>query len=101
MILVRDIFRIKFGQTKQATALWKQASGMLKESGYGVNSVRLLTDLVGPDYYTLILETTYNSLADWDKAHQSARGNQPWTDVYKQIQALTETGRREILSIIE
>ena len=55
MIVVRDIFRLKFGQSKDAIAHWKEAARLLRESGYGASSVRLLTDLSGAPYYTLVL----------------------------------------------
>ena len=44
MIVVRDIFRLKFGQSKEATALWKEAAASLRTSGHGAVNVRLLTD---------------------------------------------------------
>ena len=75
MIVVRDIFRLKFGQAKEPTALWKQAVELLKKSGYGVRDARLLTDLAGLDYYTIVLESTYDSVAQWEKAHESAKTN--------------------------
>jgi len=62
--------------------------------------VRLLTDLAGAPYYTVILESTFNSVADWEAAHQAARGNAPWKDVYAKIIPFTETGTREILSVV-
>ncbi len=100
MILVRDIFRLKFGQSKDAMPLWKEAAQLLRTSGYGAQSVRLLTDLTGPAYYTVVLESTFNSLADWEKAHLAARENAPWKAVYAKIIPLTEEGRREILSVV-
>jgi len=100
MIVVRDTFRLKFGQSKEAIALWKEAASLLQKSGYGVVNVRLLTDLVGPDYYTVVLESTFNSVSDWEKAHQAARENAPWKAVYAKIIPFTEVGRREILTVV-
>lgn len=99
MIVVRDIFQIKFGQTKEAVALWKEGAALLKASGFPVD-VRLLTDLVGPAYYTLILESTWKSLSDWEKAHGAAKENAPWKAVYAKIVPYTESGRREMLSVL-
>jgi len=100
MIVVRDIFRLKFGQSKEATALWKEAAGLLRSSGYGAKDVRLLTDLAGAPYYTVVLESTFESVTEWEKAHLAARDNAPWKAVYAKIIPFTESGRREILSII-
>lgn len=35
MVVVRDIFRLKFGQSKEPMALWKEAVALLRTSGYG------------------------------------------------------------------
>ena len=100
MVVVRDIFRLKFGQSKEAMGLWKEAAQLLRTSGYGAANVRLLTDLVGPGYYTVVLESTFESAGDWEKAHAAARDNAPWKAVYSKIIPLTEEGRREILSVV-
>jgi hypothetical protein len=100
MIVVRDIFRLKFGQAKEAVALWKEAAASLRTSGYGALDVRLLTDLAGAPYYTVVLESTFNSVAEWEKAHQAARDNAPWRALYAKIIPFTEIGRREILSVV-
>lgn len=100
MVVVRDVFRLKFGQSKEAMALWKDAATLLRSSGYGAVDVRLLTDLAGAPYYTVVLESTFNSVAEWEKAHQAARDNAPWKAVYAKIIPFTETGHREILSVI-
>jgi len=100
MVIVRDIFRLKFGQSKEAVALWKEAAKSLRTSGYGAIDVRLLSDFAGTDYYTVVLESTYNSAAEWEKAHHAARDNQEWRDLYARIIPFTEAGRREILSVI-
>jgi hypothetical protein len=42
----------------------------------------------------------FNSAADWEKAHLAARDNAKWKALYAKIVPLTETGHREILSVI-
>jgi hypothetical protein len=101
MIVVRDIFRIKFGKTKEATALWKQAMSVAQRIGYGKAGARLLTDLAGPSYYTLILETMHESLAHWESASRAVRADSQWQTIYQQITPLTDEGRREILSVVQ
>ena len=101
MIVVRDVFRVKFGETREATELWKQAMVSIQKSGYGAKSLRLLSDLAGPPFYTLVLESTFDSISQWEQAHQAAKSNAAWRDAYQQIILLTESGHREILSVVE
>lgn len=101
MIVVRDIFRLRFGQAKDASALWKQAVEVLKQGGFGVRGVRLLTDLAGQAYYTVVLESTYDSLAEWEQAHVKAKSNAQWRELYQRIVPMTEHGRREIFSVVQ
>jgi hypothetical protein len=70
--------------------------------GFGVWRGRrsAATDLAGAPYYTIVLETTFNSAADWEKAHLAARDNTKWKALYAKIVPLTETDHREILSVI-
>jgi hypothetical protein len=100
MVVVRDVFRLKFGQSKEAVALWKEALALLRDSGYGAVNVRLLTDLVGEPYYTVVLESIFNSVTEWERAHLAARENARWKAVYAKIIPFTESGRREILSVV-
>jgi len=100
MIVVRDIFRLRFGQSKGATALWKQALVELKKAAPN-GTFRLLTDLAGPAYYTIVLEGTHESLGAWEELHKAAGKQAKWKEIYAKIVALTEDGRREILSVIE
>jgi hypothetical protein len=100
MIVVRDVFRLKFGQAKAATDLWKRAVAALGKAGYG-KPARLLTDVAGAPYYTIVLESTYDSLGQWEQAHVAAKDNAEWRDLYRQILPLTEEGHREIYSVIE
>lgn len=101
MIIVRDIFRLKFGQSKDAVPLWKEAVAKLRASGYGAINIRLLTDLAGAPYYTLVLESTFNSVAEWEKAHIAARSDPEWKTLYAKITPHTDSGHREILSVID
>ena len=100
MIVVRNIFRLKFGQAKQATDAWKRAIPLLGEHT-PLAKPRLLTDLAGAPYYTLVVETTHESLAAFEQMHKSARDSDEWKSIYKDIAASTEEGRREIFTIVQ
>ncbi len=94
MILVRDIFQVKFGRMKEAREVWKE---MLKAMPAG-NKPRLLTDLTG-QYYTLVMESTYKDLADYEA---SMRRDMPAVgSLYQKFVPLVDSGRREMFTIVE
>ncbi len=97
MILVRDIFQVKFGRMKEALESWKEmakASPMPQE-----NHPRVLTDLTG-QYYTLIVEATFKDLTDYESFFR--REMKGAGDVYhRKFVPLVDSGRREIYNVAE
>src|ERR1700730_13677528 len=66
MVVIRNVFRLKFGKAREAVALFKEGIAIQKRVGAGGNfSTRLLTDLTG-DFYTVVLEITVPSLAAFE-----------------------------------
>lgn len=98
MILVRDIFQLKFGKAKEAKALAKEGGEIDKKYGYGPS--RFLTDLTGP-YYTLVMESTYENLAAYEKAMKDTMSAKEFGEWYQKFIPLVESGRREIFTIVE
>lgn len=98
MILVRDIFQLKFGKAKDALTLWKEGAIILKKADINVN--RILTDLTG-QYYTMIMESTYDSLTAFDAAMHKESGSDEWKAFYQKFVPLVESGRREIFTIVQ
>ncbi len=98
MILVRDIFQLKFGKAKDAKAVWKEGMELIKKYGFG--SSRALTDLTGSSY-TLIIETEWKSLSDWENSMKSGLGTDEWQKWYQKFVPLAEKGSREIFTIVE
>ena len=101
MILVRNVFRLKFGQAQEAVAAWKEGLAIAERSSVGAGRYRLLTDLVGPDFYTLVLEGTYGSLADFEQSSKALMAVPEWRAWYPKATALSEGGYREILNIVD
>jgi hypothetical protein len=100
MILVRNVFQLKFGQAREAVAAWKEGMAIADRAGVG-GRYRLLTDLAGPNFYTLVLEGTYASLAEFEQSSQALMSNAAWKAWYPRATALSEGGHREILNIVE
>jgi hypothetical protein len=99
MIVVRNVFRLKFGKAREALAVWKEGVKIGERAGFQRGSTRLLTDLAGPEFYTLVFEATYDSLADFERSGQQVMGNAEWRAWYPQVTALAEGGYREILKV--
>jgi phage terminase large subunit-like protein len=97
MILVRDIFQLKFGKMKEAMEIWKQALSSLSKTGFVPD--RMLTDLTG-EYYTLIMESTHDSLAAFEETMKMEIGSDDWRRQYQKFIELVESGRREIFTVV-
>lgn len=99
MILVRDIFHLKFGKAKDAKALLMEGRELSKK--FGFKNTRALTDLVTGRSYTLILEGEWESLTDWEATMKKSLGADEWQKWYQKFIPLCESASREILNIVE
>ena len=98
MILVRDVFRLKFGKAKEAQALLKEGLRIGKKAGFSLD--RALMDVTGP-FYTLVLESTHPSLAAWESASSDAMAAKEWGAWYERFKPLVDSGHREIFTVFD
>jgi hypothetical protein len=99
MILVRNVFRLKFGQTRDAVAAWKEMVALSKRLNFGDRGVRLLTDAVGP-FYTLVFEVAFDDLATYEREAKRMMASAEWGEAYRRITPHVESGHREIFNIV-
>lgn len=99
MIVVRNVFRLKFGKAKDALALWKEGRRIAEKVGSG-GSMRAMTDLVGP-FYTLVMEEEFPSLADMERELRNEVGADEWKVWYQKFVPLVESGYREVFTLVE
>jgi hypothetical protein len=64
-------------------------------------TARLLTDVAGVPFYTLIMEVSCESLAAFEAEAQQVMGNAEWRTFYQQLTPLIDSGHREILRTID
>ena len=97
MYIVRDIFNLKYGHFRPVKALMEEAKkmGMMPES----KSNRLLSDFTG-DAYRVIMETGYDSLADFEKELSADMSKPEFQEWYKKFVEHVISGHREILKVI-
>jgi hypothetical protein len=101
MIVIRNVFRLKFGKAREAVALFKEGLAIQKRVTSGVDfSTRLLTDVTGP-FYTVVLELTVPNLSTFESNAPRLMGDKDWQANYQKIGALVESGYREIFTIVE
>jgi hypothetical protein len=101
MIVIRNVFQLKFGKARDAVALMKDGMAIQKRVMSGVDfSTRVLTDVTGP-FYTLVLEITVPSLSTFESNTPRLFGDKEWQAHYQKLGALVESGYREVFSIVE
>jgi NIPSNAP len=99
MILVRNVFHLKFGKAREAVAIMKDGIAIQKKLGSDL-SARLLTDVTG-QFYTLVLELTAPNLAALETSQPRIMGDKDWQANYQKLVPLIESGHREIFTIVE
>jgi len=98
MILVRDIFQLKFGKAKEAMTMLREGLKIAAKGGYTPD--RLLTDLTG-EYYTLIMEGVFANLSEFEKTLTAEMASDEWKQWYQKFTPLVDSGRREIFNIVK
>jgi len=99
MIVVRNVFRLKFGKSREAVALLKEGIAIQKRAGADMQQ-RIMTDLVGT-FYTLVLELTVSSMGELEANMPKVWADKDWQAYYQKFSALVESGYREIFTMVE
>ena len=99
MVIVRNVFRLKFGKAREAAALMKEAIAIQKRLGVDAGQ-RLLTDVTGP-FYTLVLELTVANLAAAETTLSKVMGDKEFHANYEKFAPLVESGHREIFDVVQ
>lgn len=99
MIVVRNVFQLKFGKAREAVAIMKEGLAIQKRIGVDV-SQRLLTDVTGP-FYTLVLELTLPNLAALEATAPRIFADKDWQANYQKLSPLVESGHREVFTIVD
>jgi hypothetical protein len=98
MIIVRDVFQLKFGKAKDAKVLMQESKKMMSEKQR--QNSRVLFDLVGKAY-TMVLENSYANLSEFEKELAGNFSNPEWGPWYQRFIPLIENSYREIFTVME
>ena len=96
MIVVRNVFRLKFGKAKDAKTILSDIMEINKKLGV---TFRVLTDITGVSY-TLVLETTHESLSDFENQLKSVFASKDYQESYQKFIPLVDSACREIFTIV-
>jgi len=99
VVVIRNVFQLKFGKAKEAVALIREGVALQKKAGANY-SQRILTDVTGP-FYTVVLELTVPDLGTFEKEAPRIMGDKDFQANYQKLVPLVESGRREVYSIAE
>lgn len=101
MIVVRQVFQLKWGKAKEAIGLLKEGLALQKRVLGGVDlSTRVLTDVTGP-FYTLVLEISVPNLATFETQTPRLFADKDVQANMQKMANLVESGYREVFSIVE
>src|SRR5262245_34669232 len=94
MSVVRGIVSCKPGQVRPVAEKFKTISAMMKEMGH--EPLRLLTDVTGEPFWTIVSEATVEKIDDFFTMERQLMANQTLGKIMADYHDLVESGRREI-----
>jgi len=97
VIVVRNVFQLKFGKAKDARTIIGEGLSALTAPGLIEN--RAYADLTGP-FYTIIFDNVWDSLAAFEKTHAELGSHTKWQAFFAKFMPLVESGHREIYTVI-
>jgi hypothetical protein len=99
MIVVRNVFRLKFGKAREMRELWQEWTNTNPYMGE-LRGYRTMVDVTG-ESYTFVLETDFDSLASFEAGQAALFGTPEWRAFYSKVTPLVESGYREIFQLID
>jgi hypothetical protein len=97
MYVVREILHCKPGKVRQMVEKFRIISTALTELGH--EPLRLLTDVSGERFWTIVAEATVPTIDDFFATEQKLMANETLRQSMADYHDLVESGRREIYRI--
>lgn len=101
MLLIREVFHCRPGKVRPLVEKF-QAMSRLGVKG-GMPPMRILTDMAGARYWTLVAEMEVPSLGEFEKmmspSAMSAEDGKEMEKIMKDYHDLVESGHREVYKI--
>lgn len=89
MIVVRDVFRARYGKGDELVSLFKESNKIRpKEPGY-----RMMTDL-SKTFFTVVTEAVYENLSAWEADIRKYFGDERFTAWFERMVPLTDRNKQ-------
>ena len=97
MYVIREVLHCKPGKVRQMAEKFKQISMVLKEMGQ--EPMRVLTDVTGEPFWTIIAEAKVEKIDDFFAMEQTLTASETLRKTMADYHDLVTSGRREIYRI--
>ena len=97
MYVIREVLHCKPGEVRQMAEKFRAISHALQEMGH--EPMRLLTDVTGEPFWTIVAEAQVETIDDFFAVEQKLTADERVQEAMSDYHDLVESGRREILRI--
>ena len=97
MYVIREVLHCKPGKVRQMAEKFKAISRALEEMGH--EPMRLLTDVTGEPFWTIVAEARVEKIDDFFAVEQKLTADESVRKVMADYHELVESGRREIYRV--
>jgi len=97
MYVIREVLHCKPGNVRQMAEKFTAISHALQ--GMGHEPMRLLTDVTGEPFWTIVAEAKVEKIDDFFAAEQKLTANESVAKAMADYHDLVESGRREIFRV--
>jgi hypothetical protein len=97
MYVIREVLHCKPGKVRQMVEKFRSISAVLKDMGH--EPMRLLTDVTGEPFWTIVAEAKVEKIEDFFAMEQTLTANESLRKTMADYHDLVEDGRREIYRV--
>ena len=97
MYVIREVLHCKPGKVRQMAEKFRAISHALQEMGH--EPMRLLTDVTGEPFWTIVAEAKVEKIDDFFAVEQQLTANESVAKAMADYHDLVESGRREIFRV--
>ena len=100
MVIVRNVFTVKFGKARDAMEAYKEVVGIARQATGNAVPIRVLTDVTGQNY-TIVSEPTFENLGAFESTMPKISGDARWQAAYQKFTPNVDAGHREIFRVVD